>query len=305
MDMRQIEFFLAVAEQQNFTRAAESSHVSQPGLSSSIRSLERELHAQLFDRTPRGVTLTPAGLVFLPHARRMVEDVAAVRREVQESVGNPGGRLRVGAERCLGDLVDLADLLATFHDLLPTVRLVTVQAGVEDLAGHLSHGDLDVVVLGESPRVALTGLERIGLSEDAFEAVMAVDHPLASFETVSLAQIATYPLANLAPGWSARQVIEQAFADALLTPRNDYSLNDLPTLFDVVRKGLAIAVVPAAVGGKRSASDLVHRPLGGIDTSWKVDVLLSLDSPATARTFAGMFVPGMTLNDMRSDLTTP
>ncbi|WP_051208903.1 LysR family transcriptional regulator [Propionicicella superfundia] len=305
MDMRQIEFFVAVAEQQNFTRAAELSHVSQPGLSASIRSLERELHAQLFHRTPRGVTLTPAGLVFLPHARRMLEDVAAVRREVQETVGNPGGRLRIGAERCLGDLVDLADLLATFHDLLPTVTLETLQAGAEVLAGALSRGDLDVVVLGETPRVSLTGLERIPLSVDGFEAVMAPDHPLAASDTVTLRQVAAYPLANLGPGWSARQIVDQAFADALLTPRTALSLNDLPTLFDVIRKGLAVAVVPVAVGGKLQATDLAHRPLDDVDLAWNVDVLLSLESPATARTFAGMFVPGMTLNDMRSDLAAP
>lgn len=303
MDLRQVEFFVAVAEEQNFTRAATLTHVSQPGLSSSIRSLERELHAQLFDRTSHGVNLTPAGMAFLPHARRMLEDVAAMHHEVQAALGADGCMLRVGAEQCLGDLVDLADLLATFHELTPCVRLETMQSGAEDLVERLTKNQLDVVVVAERPHSSFTGLTNIELSSDGFEALTAIDHPLAALEQVSLAQLATYPLASLGATWSARQIVDEAFADELLAPRNAFTLSDVQTMFDVVRLGLAVAVVPSAVAAQPQAVDLARRPLGGVDLRWNVSVVLSSASPAAARTFAGMFVPGMALSDMRADLS--
>ena len=96
MDLRQLEYFVAVAEERNFTRAAERVHISQSGVSAQIRQLERELGAELFDRTARAVTLTVAGKAALEHARQALAAARAVGQAVGEVTDLVRGSLRLG-----------------------------------------------------------------------------------------------------------------------------------------------------------------------------------------------------------------
>src|SRR5262249_61757402 len=107
--------------------AAELTHVTQSGLSPSIRRLERELRRPLFERTPRSVDLTTAGHAFLPRARRILSDAQAVHRELAAQAD--ALPLRLGAEQCLGDAVSLPDVLAAFQDRNPGVTVRFEQAG--------------------------------------------------------------------------------------------------------------------------------------------------------------------------------
>ena len=104
MDLRQMEYLVALADEQQFTRAAAVCHVSQSGLSAAIRGLEEELGTTLFDRTTRRVVPTDAGLALLPHARTMLAQAAAARDAVVRATHELSGSLRVGAEQCLGML---------------------------------------------------------------------------------------------------------------------------------------------------------------------------------------------------------
>src|SRR6478672_3240069 len=101
MDLRQLEHFVAVAEEKHFTRASERLFISQSGLSASIRALEKELDAELFDRNTRRVALTDAGLALLEESRRTLASVVAARDAVAAVQGLRRGRLRVGTEQCL------------------------------------------------------------------------------------------------------------------------------------------------------------------------------------------------------------
>src|SRR5215467_12368945 len=122
MDLRQLEYFVAVAEEQNFTRAAERVHISQSGVSAQIRQLERELGAELFDRSARTATLTVAGKAALEHARSTLAAAAAVGQAVDEVTGLIRGRVTVGmVSGCT--LAPLFDVLAAFHDAHPGVEL--------------------------------------------------------------------------------------------------------------------------------------------------------------------------------------
>src|SRR5690606_24467823 len=122
MELRQLEYFVAVAEERNFTRAAERVHVSQSGISAQIRQLERELGATLFDRSTRTVTLTPAGRAALDHARAARAAAAAVDQAVSDVTGLLRGRPTVGM--VIGcTLTPLFDALAAFHRAHPGVEL--------------------------------------------------------------------------------------------------------------------------------------------------------------------------------------
>src|SRR6478752_2621684 len=126
MELRQLEYFVAVAEERNFTRAAERVHISQSGVSAQIRQLERELGAELFDRTARAVTLTVAGKAALEHARQALAAARAVGQAVGEVTDLVRGSLRLGmVAGCT--LTPLFDGLAAFHRAHPGVELALLE----------------------------------------------------------------------------------------------------------------------------------------------------------------------------------
>src|SRR5438270_8481792 len=114
MELRQLEYFVAVAEERNFTRAAERVHVAQPGVSAQIRRLERELGQELLDRSGRAVRLTEVGSAVLPYARAALAAVEGARLAVDELTGLLRGHVRVGMVTSHDE--DVPGLLAAFHD---------------------------------------------------------------------------------------------------------------------------------------------------------------------------------------------
>ncbi len=141
MDLRQMEYFVALAEEQQFTRAAEITRVSQSGLSASIRTLEDELQATLFTRSTRKVELTDAGRALLPHARSLLSQAVAGKDAVVATRAEVLGELRVGGEQCLG-AIDVPELLERFHHRYPKVRVVFAQAGSYALLESMRMGEL-------------------------------------------------------------------------------------------------------------------------------------------------------------------
>src|SRR5918992_3434700 len=132
MQLQQLVYFLAVAETRHFTRAAELAHVAQPSLSKQIHNLERELGSELFHRARGNVSLTPAGEVLVPFARRILADVETARLQVHELAELRQGRLRLGAtpSLCTGLL---AEALVRFRSSYPGIELVVDESGSRDL----------------------------------------------------------------------------------------------------------------------------------------------------------------------------
>ena len=143
MELRHLQHFVAVAEDQHFTRAAERLMVSQSGLSASIRALERELQTSLFVRTTRRVTLPEAGRALLAEAERILAQVRAAHEAVAAVQGVLRGTLALGTEQCIAG-VNVAELLATFRRLHPDVEIRLRQWGSAALAEEVAAGRLDL-----------------------------------------------------------------------------------------------------------------------------------------------------------------
>ncbi|MCO6005348.1 LysR family transcriptional regulator [Actinoallomurus purpureus] len=304
MDIRQIEFFVAVAEELNFTRAAELTYVTQSGLSSSIRGLERELNTQLFDRTPRAVALTPAGHAFLPHARRMLHDARAALRELAED--SPEGALSVGSEQCLGDLVDLPELIASFHMQFPGVTLRFEQLGTQAVFDQLLRGELNAAFLAQ-PGAFVTPmagqkLDSFEVAREDFELVLASGHPLASRDEVTWPDLEKHPFVDFDVTWTARRIVDAAFATRRLVRRVAFTVNDMSMLMELVHKGLGIALVPAPLAGKPEAEGLVRRPFPEPDLEWVVHFVTTEDSGPPVRLLSEMVFTSEVLAATRQDI---
>ena len=290
MELRQLEHFVAAAEERHFTRAARRLHIVQSGLSASIRSLERELGAPLFVRSTRRVELTQAGLALLPEARRTLAAAAAAGDAGAAVQGLLRGILAGGSMQILPPAVDLVAVLGRFHAAHPGVELRLRQAGTGSLLEEVAAGALDLALVapvGRPPR----GLVVRRLASDPLLVACAPAHPLASRGQLDLADLAGEPFVDFQPDWGLRMLVDQRLAAAGLDRHTALEVNDLPTLLELVAHGLGVALVPEVVTGH--PAEVRYLPLRPPAPTFEVAVATVGDPPASqaARVLLAM-LPG-------------
>lgn len=260
MELRQLEYFVAVAEECHFTRAARRMHVAQSGLSASIRALEVELGAPLFVRSTRQVELTQAGRALLVEARRALGTIDAARDAVAAVQGLLRGTLSVGSIQCL-HAVHLPAVLARFHELHPGVELRLRQAGSGELVDLVRAGRLDLAFV-TSGRTG-DDLKVSTLSSEPLVLACAPELPLAGRESVRLAELDGQPFVDFNPDWGTRDDVDRALAAAGVDRKVVVEVNDVHSLLDFVGFGLGVALVPRSFAGKQTRAvfvDLVDAP---------------------------------------------
>ena len=187
MEIRQLEYLVAVVEEASFTRAAARLHVAQPGVSAQVRQLERELGEPLLDRSGRTVRPTAAGSAVLPYARSALAAVAGVRLAVDELSGLLRGRVAAGMiVSCTA--TSLPDALAEFHQLHPGVVITLGEANSSDLLAGLASGALDLALVGlAGPPPAGIGTQVV--ADEPLVAGVAPDNSLAAADGISLPEL--------------------------------------------------------------------------------------------------------------------
>ncbi|MER6334792.1 LysR substrate-binding domain-containing protein [Streptomyces sp. NPDC001034] len=262
MELRHLRHFVAVAEDQHFTRAAERLMVSQSGLSASIRALERELRAPLFVRTTRRVTLTEAGRALLVEAERVLAQVRAAHDAVAAVQGVLRGTLALGTEQCIAG-VHVARLLAAFRGAHPEVEIRLRQAGSGALAEEVAAGRLDLAFAYRT-RADGDQLRSVSLTSEPMTVLCHPRHRLASAETLlGPDDLAGEVFVDFHPDWGPRRATDAAFAAAGVRRTVALEVNDVHTLLDLVDENLGIAVVPRHFRHKRPT--LTALPLKGTD----------------------------------------
>jgi DNA-binding transcriptional LysR family regulator len=307
MDVRQLELFLAAAEEGNFTRAAERAFITQPGMSSSIGALERELRVRLFDRGAGGASLTAAGQAFLSPARRIVADVSAAQQELADRAraGRPRSA-RVGTEQCMGDLVDIADLVTSFCAGQNKLDLVLEQAPSAVLLQHLRQGELDVALVARDAEdlgaPSLPDSHEVSLREEPFVVLTAPGQPLGETGRVGWDELESQPFVDFADTWAARQVLDRSFLRRDRRRHSAITVGDVHVLLDLVGHGVGVAVVPESVAAKDAAAHLQKLYIRDDVPHWTVLLVVAAHATATARAFASTFVPQGVIDKSRSEL---
>ncbi|KAF0814793.1 HTH-type transcriptional regulator GltC [Andreprevotia sp. IGB-42] len=244
MNLRQIAYAVAVAEEASFTRAAERCHTVQSALSHQIARLEEELGAPLFERTSRRVRLTPAGHAFLPAARQLLHSEQRIRDEVAAATGQIRGALSVGLISAL-TVLDTVDLLAEFHGMHPQVDVRFASGMSEHLLVNVREHRCDVAFVGLWPGEIIEGLNTLLLADEALVAVLPPGHPLASSSEVCLRDLAVQRCVDYRAGSGARRQTDEAYAAAGLTRHVHFEVDHASLMERVIRRGLAIGMVPA------------------------------------------------------------
>ncbi|GAB3803438.1 LysR substrate-binding domain-containing protein [Micromonospora zhanjiangensis] len=246
-----MKYFVAVAETRHFTQAADLVGITQPSLSKQVHVLETALGAPLFERVRGNITLTAAGEVLLPLAKRILADVDTAQREVQELVGLRRGRVRLGATPSL--CTSLApEVLRRYHDAYPTVDLRVEEGGSQDLVRDLLRGDLDLALIilpghGPDPALRAEPILRESLVVASVDPVPGTD----AAGELSITDLRGQPLAMFRSGYDLRDVTIQACRDAGFEPTFAVEGGEMDAVLSFVQAGLGIALVPGIVVASR------------------------------------------------------
>ena len=287
MELRQLRYFDAVADELSFTRAAETLGISQPGLSQQIRQLEAEIGAPLFDRIGRRIRLTPVGTAFARHARAALRAVDRARSETAEIVDMDGGVLRIGAIQSF-DANLIPPATTAFRALAPRVQLQINELPAPRIEELLVEGDLDVGVAFAPPEndaIASTAL----FEEELVGAVAEHEKDLWP-QSMTMDELAAQPLALLAPSMFTRRMLDRSFASVGVSPRAALEANSIECLLRIVAGGGLCAVVPErAILGRSAVSAITLTD----PTPMRTAALLRLRGayrPKSAATFEKLIV---------------
>ncbi|MEC3955177.1 LysR substrate-binding domain-containing protein [Nocardia sp. CDC153] len=192
MELRQLRYFVTVAEELHFGRAAERLHIAQPAVSQQVQRLERDLGVQLLDRSPRRVRLTEAGLRFLPAARGVLAAADQARATVAELAGGRAEVFRLGTVTGLGERLDA--VLDAFADKAPQVQVELVALPVRERLTQVADGRLDAAFVRSPEPEASPELDFLPAWDDPLVVALPAKHALAKQDSVRLTDLATVPL---------------------------------------------------------------------------------------------------------------
>lgn len=268
MELRQLAYVVAVAEEASFTRAAAREHVAQPGVSAQVRRLEAELGQALFDRGAGTVTLTAAGEAVLPFARAALAGAAGVRTAVDELAGLIRGRVAVGVVPSVGGW--LADALAGFHGEHPGVEITLVEDTSDALVDGVRSGRLDFALAGLAGAVP-AGLETATVADEELVAAVAPGHRLAGRRTISVRALGDERLIALPRGTGGRTALDEGFAAVGVSPRVAFEAGDPRVLMDLAERGLGVAILPASAPEHLHVLQISPRMRSRLELVWRAD----------------------------------
>lgn len=243
--LRQLQFFVAAAEQGSVSGAARVLSISQSSVTEAIQSLEADLGVLLFERRARGLELTHKGGSFLRHATRILSDVSNARMAFQDEAEQVTGRLSLGVTSLVAGYV-LSDILSKFRRAYPRVEL----SAIEDNGDYLQHlligGELDAAVLLTSSIRDRSALQVETLLVSPYRLWLPIGHPLTDAEAISLDQLADQPLImlNVDEIEESTRRLMQAMATR---PEVAFRTRSVEAVRSLVATGAGVALLPSLV----------------------------------------------------------
>lgn len=248
MDTVNLQTFIAAAELESFSLAAEQLYLTQPAVSKRIATLEGELNAALFDRIGRRVSLTEAGRELLPRAKAILRDIEDSRRMISNLTGTVAGRLSIGTSHHIG-LHRLPPVLRQFTKAYPEVVLDLQFMDSEAACRAVQTGDLELGIV-TLPLEPLADLHSEVIWPDPLDVVVGHEHPLARQSKPRFAQLAEHPAILPSPGTYTRELLEQTLGKKGLQLTAGMTTNYLETIKMMVSVGLGWSVLPRSMLGK-------------------------------------------------------
>ena len=243
MELRQLKYFIRVAECLNFSEAAKESCISQSTLSQQIKQLEQELGSELFLRNSRTVSLTEAGMELLPYARTTIKDADACIERIRDLKDILTGTMNIGVTYSFSPI--LTETIFSFIKKYPKVKLNIFHKPMSELMDMLRDRKVDFV-LAFKPSAPMEGIESHILFQNYLAAIVSSTHSLASEKKVSLEQIAQHGIALPSKGLQARNMLDKVLERYNFNLKARIELNDPDILLNLVRQSNLVTVLAEA-----------------------------------------------------------
>jgi DNA-binding transcriptional LysR family regulator len=270
LELRHLRYFVAVADELHFGRAAERLGMSQPPLSQQIHALEQRLGARLFERKGRGIALTHAGTVLLPRARSLLVQAERAAESVARTQRGELGELHLGLMSSGPFTFVVPRVLARFRERLPNVRLQIHELATSHQVEALEQGVIDVGVIRPEPLP--DGIAALELFKDSVTVVMHASNPLASTPgPIHIRELAGEDFIFYQRSLGVRfydEVIALCRKSGF-SPRILYEVRELPTIIGLISGGFGVAVLPASVQ-RMMVEDVVFRTVADLDATTAV-----------------------------------
>ena len=257
MEIHQLRYFIAVADEGNFSRAAAKVRVAQPSLSQQIRKLEAEIGQPLFDRLPRSVVLTEAGRCFLDYARQILASIGDARRCVDELKGKIAGDVAVGAIPTIAPYV-LPELVVTFQKNYPEVTLHIVEDVTAVITRRVETGELDVALASTCQRSPTLRVELLG--KEPLRALVPERHALAKQTAITLDDLKSQRFLLLHEMHCLSQQVHHLLEARRLHPDVALAGSQLSTIANMVAAGIGVSIVPDMMVKNQAAPGCVSLP---------------------------------------------
>lgn len=243
MELRQLKYFIRVADCLNFSEAAKESCISQSTLSQQIKQLEQELGSELFLRNSRTVSLTEAGMELLPYARTTIKDADACIERIRDLKDILTGTMNIGVTYSFSPI--LTETIFSFIKKYPKVKLNIFYKPMSELMDMLRDRKVDFV-LAFKPSAPMEGIESHILFQNYLAAIVSSTHSLASEKKVSLEQIAQHGIALPSKGLQARNMLDKVLERYNFNLKARIELNDPDILLNLVRQSNLVTVLAEA-----------------------------------------------------------
>ncbi|MGB5996744.1 MAG: LysR family transcriptional regulator [Marinomonas sp.] len=275
MDIKPLRYFLAIAKNASFTRAAEQLNVAQPAVSMAIKKLETELGLTLLHRADRKISLTDEGKRLLLHAEKIIQATDDALLEMNELKGLNQGEVRVGIPSMLGSYY-FPPILMAFRHRHPTINLKVIEGGTWQLQKMLEDGELDLSVI-----VAETlpeGLETHRLLKEEMRVTVAKDHPFSQLESITPDAFFDEELVMFKEGYFHRRVVDRLAREAGKSPKIGFETNLIPLIKSITQQGFGVSTLLSMV--VEGDDQLISRPFNppiwlDLGIAWRKGAYLS------------------------------
>jgi LysR family hydrogen peroxide-inducible transcriptional activator len=254
MNINELRFIVAVAQELNFRKAAEKSFVSQPALSTAVQKLEGALGVKIFERSRTEVAVTPIGKEIVEQAERVLDELEKLRRIARQGQNQLEGPLHLGAIFTVGPYL-LPELIPRLHQLAPLMPLWVEENTTAQLEEQLRNGKIDAAIVALPFEVP--GIETQPLYEEVFEVVVPADHPWARKKRVRREELAGQPVLMLPSVHCFSTQILESCPEAESRQDSILQGNSLETIRNMVASGMGITVLPASANSSRYRSPLL------------------------------------------------
>lgn len=282
MELRELEWFVALADTEQVTRTAERLHITQPTLSRAVHRLEKHFGTPLFDRTGKRLRLNRYGEVVRAHAARVLSEMGAAEQRVGTMLDPQRGVVSLGFVTSYGAWL-VPQLVQEYREQAPSAQFLMEGGPADAVLDMLRHESVDAAFCSPQPRDEDVHWHPI--AEEPLRLVVDEHHPLATAKRIALAEISGETFVALRPEFGLRQITDSLCDEAGFTPEVTIEATEVPTLWGLVAAGAGVAVLPAATRGPltRGTKQLIIEDPGAIRIAGFATLTTREQSPPVAR----------------------